>query len=228
MTNICSVVQGQKILDVGCGLGHEVIRFADLIGTTGSAVGVDIADAFVAEARRRAVTWGRNVEFKVGSALDLPFAEAAFDMCRAERVLLLLDDPFTALREMVRIVRPGGQVVVFDFDMSACFVDSNDEPLTRQLEQFLVNQWPNGLVGRQLPRFFRTMGLVDLVIEPHVVTPTFQTFERLFHGVLEADLENANIEKNDFTRWWADLEDAEASGCFFTAQPGYIVCGRKP
>ena len=120
MTEICSVGEGQKVLDVGCGLGHEVVRLAEFVGTTGSAVGVDIAEAFVAEAKRRAAPRGRNIEFQIGSAVDLPFSDGVFDMCRAERVLVLLDDPFTALQEMARVVRPGGQVVVFDFDLSRC------------------------------------------------------------------------------------------------------------
>ncbi len=228
MADIGSVGQGQKVLDVGCGLGQEVLRMADLVGTAGSAVGVDIADAFVAEARRRAGIRGGNVEFQVGSAVDLPLPDGTFDMCRAERVLLLLDDPFTALREMARVVRPGGQVVVFDYDLSMSFIDSDDEPLTRRIEQFVANQWPNGLIGRRLPHWFRAIGLVNQVIEPHVVIATFQTFERLYYGVLEAGLEKANIGKSEFTRWWADLEEKEASGSFFAAWPGFIVCGQKP
>ncbi len=201
---------------------------ADLVGATGSAVGVDNANAFVAEARRRAATQGTNAEFLPGSATDLPLPDGAFDMCRAERVLGLMDDPFTAMREMARVVRPDGQVVVFDFDLSSCFINSDDEPLTRRIEQFIADLWPSGPVGRQLPRLFRTMGLVDLVIEPHVVTPTFQTFERLYRGVLQAGQKKMGIGKSELARWWAGLEEAEASGCFFTAQPGYIVCGRKP
>ncbi len=161
---------------------------ADLVGTTGSALGVDNAEAFVAEARCRAATKGTNAEFLLGSATDLPLPDGAFDMCRAERVLGLMDDPFTAVREMARVVRPGGQVVVFDFDLSACFIDSEEEPLTRRIEQFIADLWPSGPVGRQLPGLFRAMGLVDPVIEPHVVTPTFQTFERLYRGVLRAGL----------------------------------------
>jgi ubiquinone/menaquinone biosynthesis C-methylase UbiE len=228
MAEMASVGRGQKALDVGCGLGHEVIRIADLVGTDGSAVGIDIADTFVEEARRRAAANLVNVEFQVGSAAALPFSDGAFDMCRTERVLLLLDDPLTALQEMARVVRPGGQVVVFDLDMSMTFIDSDNEPLTRRIEQFVANQWPNGLIGRRLPHFFRTIGLVNLVIEPHAIIATFESFKRLYYSVLEDGLETANIEKREFTRWWSDLEDKENSGSFFAAWPGFIVCGRKP
>jgi ubiquinone/menaquinone biosynthesis C-methylase UbiE len=228
MIEISLVGKRQTILDVGCGLGQEAMRIADLVGPDGSVTGIDIADTFVAEASRRAEIADVNVEFQVGSALDLPFPDGTFDVSRAERVLLLLDEPLAALQEMARVVRPGGQVVVFDFDLTTRFVDSDDERLTRQIEKFLADQWPNGLIGRRLPHYFRKIGLVDVVIEPHVVTANFEMFKRLYYGVLVDGLEQAKIEKDEFAKWWAGLEAMEASGCFFSSRCGFVVCGRKP
>jgi ubiquinone/menaquinone biosynthesis C-methylase UbiE len=59
------------------------------------------------------------MEFQVCDAHGLTFKDGSFDVCRAERVLLYLENPATAVVEMARVTRPGGHVIVFDFDYGA-------------------------------------------------------------------------------------------------------------
>ena len=138
MLEMCPIKSGDTVLDVGCGLGHETTRLADCVGPSGSVIGADLSQDFIAEATRRAEESGRSVEFKVGDARDLPFEDGSFNLCRSERVLVFFDDPMPVLSEMVRVLGPGGHIAVFDFDLGGQIIDSDDDALTRQIEQLRI------------------------------------------------------------------------------------------
>ena len=96
-------VQGcDAILDVGCGIG----AFEQQLPTL-NIVGVDISEAMLDEARRRSVK-----TFLRGDALNLPFHEAAFDAVFTVTTLEFIEDYQRAVREMVRVTRPQGRLVV--------------------------------------------------------------------------------------------------------------------
>jgi SAM-dependent methyltransferase len=103
---------GDRCLDVGCGTGPELAALAALVSPGGRVTGVDASQTLVNAARRRRVP---GVELVVADAHRLPFDDAAFDACRADRTLQHLSDPDTALTEMARVTRPGGRVVVTEF-----------------------------------------------------------------------------------------------------------------
>jgi len=96
----------QKLLDVGCGPGSITAGFADYVE---SAVGVDYSDEVVQEARDAAA--GKdNLEFIAASVYELPFPDHSFDVVFTHQVLQHLPDPVGALREMLRVTKPGGIV----------------------------------------------------------------------------------------------------------------------
>lgn len=227
MLALCPVGVGEKVLDVGCGLGHEAVRLADRVGPGGVVAGVDIAEEFVAEARRRAGDENRNLNFTVGSVMALPFPDDLFDVCRAERVLIHLDDPSEALREMVRVVRPGGRVTAFDFDMGAYVIDSDDQAMTRRVEKILVEHWPIANLGRQLPFLFRHAGLVELAFEPRIHLPPFHIFSRITYSTLKAATTQGKLTEQELGAWWSAIETAARSGQFLHSELGFIVAGRK-
>jgi len=104
-----------RLLDVGCGPGTITIGFADLVG---EVVGVDVRPEPLAQARVRAEESHRtNVRFETGSVYELPFADNTFEAAFAHVVMMHLADPVAALREMYRVLRPGGVVGVRDPDL---------------------------------------------------------------------------------------------------------------
>jgi SAM-dependent methyltransferase len=91
-----------RLIDCGCGTGANL----DLLRPYGRAVGFDLAREGVARAR------GRGLAVARGDVTSIPFVSSAFDLASAFDVLQCVDDDVAAVREMARVVRPGGAVVV--------------------------------------------------------------------------------------------------------------------
>jgi SAM-dependent methyltransferase len=99
---------GDDVLDVACGTGVVARAAADLLGGTGTITGVDINDAMLAVARRRRP----DIAWRTGDACDLPIPDRAFDVVTCQAALMFMPDPAQALREMARVMRPGGTVAL--------------------------------------------------------------------------------------------------------------------
>ena len=102
---ICEQVTDRtpRILDVGCGTGGNL----KLLSQFGNAEGVDISTDALAFCRER------GLEVKAGAAEDLPYEDANFDLVTALDVVEHLDDDVAGLREMRRVLRPGGRLLIF-------------------------------------------------------------------------------------------------------------------
>lgn len=109
---------GYALLDVGSGPGTITLGLAERV-LPGRVVGVDSAPAAVEAARHAAADRGLPVEFGLGDAYALEFADHSFDVVHAHQVLQHLADPVAALGEMRRVTRPGGWVAVRDADYEA-------------------------------------------------------------------------------------------------------------
>ncbi|MEZ5427468.1 MAG: methyltransferase domain-containing protein [Pyrinomonadaceae bacterium] len=110
---------GEKILDVGSGLGQFTRLLARTAGKKGRVIGIERDLRQLAEAERQALSDGEEdlVEFRQGDALDLPLADDEwenFDVAHARFVLEHIADPLAVVREMVRAVRPGGRIILED------------------------------------------------------------------------------------------------------------------
>jgi SAM-dependent methyltransferase len=110
---------GERVLDVGSGLGQLTRGMARQVGPTGRVIGVERSPEQLAEARRLAADAGEAgmVEFRPGDALRLLLRDdewGTFDVAHARFVLEHVTDPLAVVREMVRSVRPGGRVVLED------------------------------------------------------------------------------------------------------------------
>ena len=222
------VQSGDHVLDVGCGLGHEVIRLAQTVGENGRVVGIDQNPMMIAEAQRRAADIAYPLEFQVGDGHRLNFETESFDLCRAERVIEYVKNPQQMLAEMVRVVRPGGAVVIFDFDYDGVVVAGGDRDLMRRMKQPIFDSVPHGGIGSQLPHLYRQVGLQEIQVVPHAFTPSYFVYERLARGPLEQALQSGIISQTEFESWWQAVEQANQEGRFFSAYLGFVVSGRKP
>jgi SAM-dependent methyltransferase len=97
------------VLDVGCGSGWATRLMAEK-ASAGRVVGIDIADEMIAIARESSAAWS-NVDFHVGSAEKLPFSNGEFTRAFSMESLYYYADVLVALKEIKRVIRPGGLFV---------------------------------------------------------------------------------------------------------------------
>jgi ubiquinone/menaquinone biosynthesis C-methylase UbiE len=232
MLDLCPVRSGDRVLDVGCGLGHELMRLGRHVGMEGLVVGIDANPSTIAEARRRVAGETVRLALEVGDAQHLEFADDFFDICRTERVLRYLDNPEAALREMARVVRPGGFVAAFDFDSDQTIVDAPDSALARRVATVLDAAVPHPWIGRQLFRLYRRVGLIDVRIVPHAICLSgaagFAIYRQLNDGTIARAAQAGLITPTEVAAWWTALESAAGTEAFFSANLGFIAIGRKP
>lgn len=106
---------GEQVVDVGSGAGIDSLIAARMVGPEGRVVGVEMTPAMLQKARRSAVEAGSdNVEFRQGYAEALPVADEWADMVISNGVLNLMPDKTTALKEMARVLKPGGRLQIGD------------------------------------------------------------------------------------------------------------------
>jgi len=106
---------GQRVLDCATGTGDLALEFKRAVGPSGEVVGTDFCAAMVKPAPAKAARSGLRAGFAVADALQLPAADGAFDVASIAFGIRNVDDPVRCLREMARVVRPGGCVIVLEF-----------------------------------------------------------------------------------------------------------------
>jgi ubiquinone/menaquinone biosynthesis C-methylase UbiE len=107
---------GDRVLDVGTGPGYLALAASRLVGPEGRAVGIDASPEMIDRARMLAARDGARAEYEVASAEALPFEDGSFDVAVSRLVLHHLpgDLKLRALREVRRVLRPGGRLLVTD------------------------------------------------------------------------------------------------------------------
>lgn len=101
-----------SILDVGCGTGINLLEASRALGPCRDLVGVDLSTGMLQAARRKAAAMGVNARFMRGDAEALELPEDTFDLSVCNSVFHWFPDPGRAVREMARVLRPGGQLLL--------------------------------------------------------------------------------------------------------------------
>ena len=106
-------MRGERVLDVACGTGLLSIAAATSVRPEGHVIGVDISERMIDRARIRAKDRNvSNVSFERMGAENLDLPDAAFDVVLCSLGLMYVPDPARALREMARVLRPGGRIAI--------------------------------------------------------------------------------------------------------------------
>jgi ubiquinone/menaquinone biosynthesis C-methylase UbiE len=103
---------GERVLDVACGTGVVARQAAQHVGPSGKVIGLDLHADMLAVARSLLDLPGVSIGWQVGNALAMPFADASFDVLLCQQGLQFFSDRPAALREMHRVLLPGGRVVL--------------------------------------------------------------------------------------------------------------------
>jgi ubiquinone/menaquinone biosynthesis C-methylase UbiE len=222
---------GDRVVDVGCGLGEDARELAAIVGAKGGVVALDASKAMIDEARRRSAGSNLPIDFITGDAHLLEFTDNTFDACWVERVLEHLADPARAIAEMVRVVKPGGRIVAFEPDHETIVVDAADRATTSLIVRTLADGIRCAWIGRALYRLFSVNGLRDIKVVP---TPLVSNSLADANAMLRLDaaadaaVQRGSVSQEAASRWLDDLEERQEKGIFFGALLCFAVIGRKP
>ncbi len=138
---------GLNVLDVGCGTGDFLRLLAPLVAP-GSAVGLDLSETMISEARQRSDHSTSNLLFGMGSVLDLPFDNGSFDRVIATQLLVHVPDASRGLAEMRRMLSPGGMISLTEIDWGTLVVESTNRELGQRLTDLACKGLRNALKPR--------------------------------------------------------------------------------
>jgi demethylmenaquinone methyltransferase/2-methoxy-6-polyprenyl-1,4-benzoquinol methylase len=106
---------GQRVLDCATGTGDLALEFKRAVGSSGEVIGTDFCAEMLEGAPGKARRAGLDVKFAVADALALPYPDGGFDVVSIAFGIRNVDDPVRCLREMARVLKPGGSAIVLEF-----------------------------------------------------------------------------------------------------------------
>jgi SAM-dependent methyltransferase len=238
LAELLDVAPGDRVVDLGCGAGVtlEVL----LTGQRARlVVGVDIAeDALQVAARLRAQrpAGGFGV-LRADLTHPLPLVDGTIDRALCHNVLEALPEPQRLLREVHRVLRPGGRLLLTHPDYDTLSFSSSDRALTRRLVQtYTDTQQPwmgavDGTIGRKLPGIagqspFRIVAEDAWVVAGRRFEPRYLGWE-FAHDVVEVCASTGQFHDEELSAWLATLQEAADDGVFLSTVNDYaVLCQR--
>ena len=222
---------GERILDIGCGPGFYVAELLEQVGPDGSVVGVDSSPDMLAVAAHR-VEGHDNAAFHEADATSLPVGDEDFDAVLSVQVMEYVEDLERALAEILRALRPGGRVVLWDVDWGTLSVRTEDEARMRKV----LDAWDEHLADPVLPRTLgprmRATGFDGVAAEAHVFA-TLELSPESYGGNLVPFVEGfvggrGSVPADELKTWGDEQRELGERGEFYFAVTQLCFTGRKP
>jgi SAM-dependent methyltransferase len=228
MLDVMAPAPGEAVLEVGCGSGALLRLLARHLGCAGPLTGVDLNPFLLREAAVLAEEDGLagRIELREGDAERLPFADAAFGHAYSVTVLEECDADL-ALRELRRVVRPGGRVgvVVRATDMPNPWNLDLPEALRAKVENSPPLVGPRGVADRTLYARMAAAGFEGLSCFPMLAS--FDRADGPFFRFVEGRV-LARLDAGEVPVWQAARRAALDAGLLFMSGPHHCAVGRKP
>lgn len=220
---------GEHVVDIGSGPGFLCESMADAVGPKGRVLGLDISDDLLAAATTRntrpQLTYGKSDAI----ALDAP--DGAFDVAVSTQVYEYVADCDRALREMQRVLKPGGRALVVATDWDSVVWRSSD----RERMRAMLAAWEGHCADPRLPRTLgprlRAAGFDVTAVHGHPIINTRLGADTYSQGIMELMAGFARRTKADVAAqaddWLADLRALDAQGAYFFSLTRFIFVATK-
>lgn len=237
---LAGVLEGSRVLDVGCGDGNGLAALLAAAGSRGHVTGIDrdepslgrVAERFTPE-----IAAGRLTTVHADIAHPLPLPPESFDAVICQNMIEGVFNRTALLAELWRVLRAGGTALVAHHDFDGAIVASDDRDLTRRLVHGYadhVDTWQDtsdGQMGRLLPGLFKGHPFADCSTE----TVLFVDLELTPGTYAHRYLSNVVALANDFgvadsvaRNWFEALQLRSEAGAFYCAVPWTYVVARRP
>lgn len=218
---------GEDVLDVGTGNGVMVRDILEQVGPSGSASGLDAAAPMVAMARKLCPSG----DFVQGGASALPFKDECFDVVTAAQLLCFLPDQNQALKEMHRVLRPGGRIVILDTDWDSLVWNSYKPALMAKAIAVYTQPYADAHVPRTLTKRLIETGFDDVGCDTLSVLnwePGPDNYAQLTASFLESVGAASNeFSDVDWRDWVEDQKAVTDAGEYMFSLNRYIFSANR-
>jgi arsenite methyltransferase len=221
---------GERVLDVGCGPGFLCQSIAEIVGSQGSVVGVDISSDLIESCRRRSPPqW---LSYAMGDATQLAQSDASFDAVVCTQVAEYVPDVGRVLSEAFRVVKQGGRAVFVATDWDAVLWHSESPDRMASV----LRSWGSHCAHLHLPRS----------LAPRLVNAGFRFDELIVFPILNLEWDDDAYSKGlaglirDFVArknelsaeqlqaWYDEFARLNEAGRYFFSSNRYIFLASKP
>ena len=227
--NKLSVKRGEKILDVGCGVGFLSYEIALQTGDSGRVSGIDQNSEMIRHANNRCENL-RNTEFSEANANDLPFPEESFDAACCTQVLLYVNDVAQVISEIKKVLKPAGRIIIVETDWRGVVLNSDYDSITRKIFSAWDAAVPSPNLPVRLGRFLLNNGFCNIDVEPIPILNTEYTPSQFSYGMMNWITRNALkkgfITKEQSQKWLDDLDVKGESGNYFFCVNRFLFSGQ--
>jgi ubiquinone/menaquinone biosynthesis C-methylase UbiE len=220
--------RSEAILELGAGNGALARDLVPLVGAGGRIVGIDTSDAIVALARDLCP----DAAFLLGDARHLSFQAGSFDAVVAAQLFCFLDDADGALRDVHRVLKPGGRVVVLDTDWATLVWRSRNPALMNRVMAAYTAHYRDPHVPRSLPERLARAGFTDIALDSFVILDREfgeDSYARQTANFAIPIMEGSSaFTPDDIAAWIDDLDDLARHDGFFFSLNRYVATASKP
>jgi ubiquinone/menaquinone biosynthesis C-methylase UbiE len=229
-------IAGQRVLEIGCGTGPVARDLAARVGSVGRVTGTDPTPVLIEVAEQIRADQGiENLTFAVQDGRFLPYPDAAFDLTAAVTVLCHLTERDAVLREMVRVTRPGGTILLVDGEYAANQIQHPDPELTaRVLEGWRAGSIDDPYLVRQVVSFVQAADLEPGAVRGYVHVEAGRVDEAtsfIWQWALFAArtaVATGSVAQAEADRWIAGLRDLNQRSEMFGSVTYIGITARRP
>jgi arsenite methyltransferase len=222
---------GERVLDVGSGPGFLLAEIAEVVGSSGAICGLDISESMVQMARKRCADLP-TVTVEVGDAHNLQFDECDFDVAVSTQVLEYVADPVGVLKQMFRVIRPGGRVGVLATDWASMVWHGTNEKLMERV----LSAWSEHCADPHLPRTLGPKLLeAGFEITGRSIIPLYspETHEGTYSGglielIVRFASGRSELTDEELDGWATELRTLGDQKAYFFSLNRYLFVARRP
>jgi ubiquinone/menaquinone biosynthesis C-methylase UbiE len=222
-----ALAPGQTALDLGCGPGYVAAQIARLVGPNGHVHALDVNADFVARARAVAAEAGveKRVDVQHLTGERFPLPDASCDRALAKNVLEYVPSVEATLRELHRVLKPGGTLTAMDSDWAFVLIEPLTPDEVRELFSAAAPAFREPYIGRKLRAACRRAGFRDVQVDVVASADDKGYLRPVVENMLGYARKFGTLSEARCSELRVRVEAAIASGDYLAVLPQFVVRG---